>query len=93
MAEYLERMEGSGDAEAGGEIPTEEERLAETVMLTLRRVQDGIPVGGLGRDPDFAARLDRLVSADLLERVGDRARLTRRGLMVADAVVVELVRS
>ncbi|MSS72003.1 MAG: radical SAM family heme chaperone HemW [Candidatus Latescibacteria bacterium] len=91
LTRYLERIEGEGTAIAGQEILSASERRSEAILLGLRRVQQGVPFGQLPGDPDGRRRLDRLIADDLLEHAGDRARLTRKGLMVADAVMVELI--
>ena len=89
LTRYLERIEAEGTAVAGQESLSPSQRRSEAILLGLRRVQQGVPIDQLPDDPDH--RLDRLVADDLLERAGDRARLTRKGLMVADAVVAELI--
>lgn len=91
LIRYLERIEREGTAVAGQETLSISQRQTEAVLLGLRRVQEGVPVGQILNHPGGRRRLDRLIAGDLLERVDGRARLTRRGLMVADAVVAELV--
>jgi oxygen-independent coproporphyrinogen-3 oxidase len=91
LTEYIERIERDGTAVAGEETPSASERRSEAILLGLRRVEEGVPVASLLNDLDARRRLDRLTVGGLLERIDGRIRLTRRGLMVADAVVVELM--
>lgn len=77
--------------------PTPEERWTEGLLLGLRRL-DGLDVDALtrcsGRDLRQSRRapLDRLQQAGLLEwKTTHRLALTERGLLVADAVIAELV--
>lgn len=70
------------------EVLTPEQRRAERLMMGLR-LREGVPA-----DQDVTARqrdADRLAGLGLVELVADRLRLTRRGLMVADGVIAELV--
>jgi oxygen-independent coproporphyrinogen-3 oxidase len=77
--------------------PTPDERWTEGLLLGLRRL-DGLDVDALrissGRDPRETRRkaLDRLLDARLVEwKSADCLALTERGLLVADAVIAELV--
>jgi oxygen-independent coproporphyrinogen-3 oxidase len=73
-----------------------EERATEAFFLGLR-VRDGISLEEiareLGADVVASARpaIDRFLREGLLEERGPRIRLTRRGLMLSDAVFRELV--
>lgn len=91
LIRYLERIEREGVAVAGQETLSPSERQTEAVLLGLRRVQEGVPVERILDHRGARRRIDRLIADDLLERIGGRARLTRKGLMVADAIAVELI--
>jgi oxygen-independent coproporphyrinogen-3 oxidase len=91
LTRYLERIEREGVAVAGQETLSPSERRTEAVLLGLRRVQEGVPMERILDRRGGRRRIDRLIADDLLERIGGRARLTRKGLMVADAVAVELI--
>ncbi len=91
LTRYLERIEREGVAVAGQETLSPSERRTEAVLLGLRRVREGVPIGRILDHRGGRRRIHRLISDDLLERIGGRARLTRKGLMVADAVAVELM--
>ncbi|OGG43805.1 MAG: hypothetical protein A3F84_20110 [Candidatus Handelsmanbacteria bacterium RIFCSPLOWO2_12_FULL_64_10] len=91
LTRYLERIEGEGVAVAGQETLSPSERQTEAVLLGLRRVQEGVPVERILDHRGGRRRIDRLIADDLIERIGGRARLTRKGLMVADAIAVELM--
>jgi len=64
----------------------------EQLMLRLRLI-DGVPLGWL--EPRLDRRrseaIDAFVSDGLLQRTADRLRLTRRGLLIADSVLAELL--
>ena len=87
LSAYLEAVESSGTAIADTEVITDANRRLETVMLGLRQ-RRGVARALLRESPRF----DRLLSQRLLELDGPNARLTRRGLLLADAVSLELVR-
>jgi oxygen-independent coproporphyrinogen-3 oxidase len=82
---------------AGGEIPSESERLdglrraGEAVMLALRTTQ-GVRLGefkeryGVDVVEHYAPVLARYSEAGLLERTNDSMRLTERGRFVANDV-------
>jgi oxygen-independent coproporphyrinogen-3 oxidase len=84
-----------GTAVAHGERLTVAQARGEFVMTGLRRLA-GVDTGAFARR--FGASLDgafpevdALVADGLLERAGDRVRLTRRGLAFADAVAARFV--
>ena len=57
--------------------------------LSLGRVESLLAAGGRG--PQRSRAIDRHVRGGLLEQVGGRLRLSRRGLLLADGVLAELV--
>lgn len=78
------------------EILSEEERLEESVMLGLRRVE-GINLKAFEKDFD-KDRLKNLLESSkkniekrLLEIVGDNLKLTDKGIMVADSIILDLI--
>ena len=84
---YLQRIEAGLPAEEDREILAEDERRIERIMLGLR-TREGIASDLLDENP----MTSKLLSEDLIEREGERLRLTRRGKPVADLVCAELVR-
>ncbi|MDP9417719.1 MAG: radical SAM family heme chaperone HemW [Actinomycetota bacterium] len=88
---YAERL-GSGRSPAQGrEILTAEERRIEQVLLGVR-LADGVPLavlGSSGRNAAAGLVADGLLAADNF--AAERAVLTMRGRLLADAVVRELV--
>ncbi len=85
---YIDNVESSGVAIDGEEVISSRERRLEQVMLGLRRA-DGIPEGLLGA----GRKSTSFIPDHLLERGDGRVRLTRRGLLLADLICAELVRS
>ncbi len=93
---YVARIESGRDARAFGERPTPRKRAAETLMMGLR-MTSGI------KEEDFAGRtglslsalygdvIDRFSELGLMSRRGGRVRLTRKGLFVADSVIMEFM--
>ena len=92
-----------GELLDGSRLPREfEERLdpepkaREALVMGLRRIE-GVSRArfrdetGLDLDGLCGATIDRLVGQGVLERAGDRVRLTERGLFVSDGVFAELV--
>jgi oxygen-independent coproporphyrinogen-3 oxidase len=86
-----------------GRLPRDlEERLEpaakarEALVMGLRRIE-GVSRGrfraetGLDLEALRGVEIDRMVEQGLLERAGDRVRLTERGLFVSDSVFAELV--
>jgi oxygen-independent coproporphyrinogen-3 oxidase len=88
---YAERVGGGESPEEGGEELTDEQRYVERVMLGIR-LAEGLPVSQLR--PAGRARLADLERDGLIEmtRAGWDAAivLSRRGRLLADAVVREL---
>jgi oxygen-independent coproporphyrinogen-3 oxidase len=83
-ADYARRLRAGVSPAAGREILTVEQRALEVVMLGLR-LREGLPVAALSevgaRGLDAQLALGRAVVMD------DRVRLTRRGRLLADAVI------
>ena len=67
-------------------------RLGEELMLSLR-LTEGAERERLGRrlDPCRARAIERAVAEGLLERTATHIRFTRRGLLLADSVLADLV--
>ncbi len=87
-ARYAAALAAGESPEAGREELTEAERHTERVMLRLRLAQ-GLPLDLL--DTPGRAALDRAAADGLLELRDGRAVLTRRGRLLADAVVHALL--
>jgi oxygen-independent coproporphyrinogen III oxidase len=84
---YLGKIEAGDSAEAGHETLADDERKIEQIMLGLR-TRDGVDRSLL----DGNEMTTKLLSENLVEPIGDRLRLTRRGKPVADLICAELVR-
>lgn len=89
----VERYLAGDRSAASVEELTPLQRMIERIFLGLRR-DTGLDVAafeaefGVRFDERYAAALERL--GDAVERSGDRLRLTRRGRLLADAVVAAL---
>lgn len=81
---YLAAVESGGSAEASGEELDPERARLERLQLAVR-TSAGVPLDAF--DPDA---LPTLSQAGLIERAGDRWRLTRRGRLMANAVSMHL---
>lgn len=81
---YADRL-AAGSPMEGEELLTAQQQRVEEVMLGIRMV-GGLPISGLD-----AQRVTALVDDGLLERDGDRARLTRRGRLLANRVIASLL--
>jgi oxygen-independent coproporphyrinogen-3 oxidase len=93
-ARYAARLAAGESPHAGREVLTEAERHTERVMLRLR-LASGLPLDLLnaaGRAAAERAAADGLLAPDALA-AGRRAVLTRRGRLLADGVVRELLAS
>jgi oxygen-independent coproporphyrinogen-3 oxidase len=94
---YLRRIEAGEPATGPTEELADEERARETAILMLRRTVQGIDREDFHRRTGF--ELDRLVGPAIdrfrargwLEDVGDRLRLTREGIFMADRVFCEFL--
>ncbi len=87
-ARYAAVLAAGESPRAGDEELTEDERHTERVMLRLR-LAEGLPLDLL--DGPGRAALAPAVDGGLLHLRGDRAVLTRRGRLLADAVVHALL--
>jgi oxygen-independent coproporphyrinogen-3 oxidase len=87
-ARYAAVLAAGESPRAGSEELTEGERHTERVMLRLR-LAEGLPLDLL--DGPGRRALDRAAAEGLLEVGADRAVLTRRGRLLADAVVHALL--
>jgi putative oxygen-independent coproporphyrinogen III oxidase len=76
---YLEAVRAGRPAEAAGETLDADTRRVEGLQLALRTTE-GVPVAALDGD----------AIPELVERTGDRWRLTRRGRLLANEVSVRL---
>jgi putative oxygen-independent coproporphyrinogen III oxidase len=80
---YVQRLDGGQSPAQARERLDEAQRHTEDVMLGLR-LADGLPAASVGP-------LDELVADGLVERREDRAVLTLRGRLLADAVILRLL--
>ncbi|MCW2724935.1 MAG: coproporphyrinogen oxidase [Frankiales bacterium] len=87
-ASYAARLAGSASPGAGREVLGAEDRRVERVLLEVR-LREGLPLDVLRPAGLAAAR--RFAGQGLVELVAERAVLTRKGRLLADAVVRELV--
>jgi oxygen-independent coproporphyrinogen-3 oxidase len=85
---YAERLAAGQSPGAGRERLTEEDRRVERILLEVR-LRQGVPLHLLR--PDGRAAASRHAAEGLLELTPDRAVLTLRGRLLADAVVRDLV--
>ncbi len=98
--ESFEEREATGRAElrqvAGGETPDDATLRADAMILGLR-LMEGVSLPefrerfGVAAEDVFADALARHERLGLLERAGDRLRLTERGLLLANEVFVDLL--
>jgi oxygen-independent coproporphyrinogen-3 oxidase len=97
LAAYLLRIESGKSAAGAREELQREARARETAVLMLRRVRTGIERDDFHRrtgfELDALARLaiERFTMSGDLEDDGQRVRLSRQGLFVADRVLCELL--
>jgi oxygen-independent coproporphyrinogen-3 oxidase len=87
-AAYAQRLAAGESPGAGREVLTTEDARVERVLLELR-LRDGLPLDVLR--PDGLAAAHRHAAEGLLDLDRDRAVLTLRGRLLADAVVRDLV--
>jgi putative oxygen-independent coproporphyrinogen III oxidase len=84
---YAQRLAGGGSPGAGREIPDAAARALEQVLLRSR-IREGLPVTEL--EPDARRAVAGLIADDLIDgasAVKGRVVLTRKGRLLADAVV------
>ena len=82
---YAARISAGDSPAQDGEVLDGPTRAMERVLLEIR-LRDGLPLSLVGAD-----LVDDVVDQGLAERTGDRLVLTRRGRLLGDAVVRELV--
>ena len=96
-AKYAETLESGGDLTLSVETLTEEETMAETMMLGLRLTQEGVDCRRFrerfGVDPrvKFAAEVETFTRRGLLEVTDNNLRLTPEGVFLASEVMVAFV--
>jgi oxygen-independent coproporphyrinogen III oxidase len=94
---YLRRVEAGDDPTGPREELSALARARETAILMLRRIKAGIARAdfrtrtGFDLDALLGQSIERYVARGSLEDDGDRVRLTREGLFLADQVFCELV--
>lgn len=94
---YIERVMRDESAVDQTEVIDPRTEVIETMMLGLRLVADGISASAFrvrhGTDLDelFGAEIAELQAFGLLDWDGERLRLTRRGLLVANEVAVRFL--
>ncbi|MDA0948308.1 MAG: radical SAM family heme chaperone HemW [Planctomycetota bacterium] len=98
IAPYLRWIEASGHATAWRDAPTAPTRLAEAWWLGLRlreglSAQEALIRAGWHHSEDPSAPVvEELLGLGMLERVGERVRLSEAGIPVADAVAGRFLR-
>jgi oxygen-independent coproporphyrinogen-3 oxidase len=85
---YAERILAGSSPELDGESLDDETRRVERILLRTR-LAEGLPLDVL--DDAGRSRVPDLVARELVTGTGDRVVLTRRGRLLGDAVVRELV--
>jgi oxygen-independent coproporphyrinogen-3 oxidase len=89
-------LEGQSPA-TNTESISAETAMAETMMLGLRLLEDGVSVTAFGSRhgvslmDQFGSEVRRLHDCQMLERVADRIRLTPRGAALANSVCAEFL--
>lgn len=95
---YIRRVLAGKSPVAESEELSAEDRARERLVFGLRRLE-GIAIGEFARETGFdidtlgGPALSQFVSQGLLERTPNHLRLTRRGLLVSDALWPELLRT
>jgi oxygen-independent coproporphyrinogen-3 oxidase len=92
------------DALATGRLPVAEEEaidpelaIGETMMLGLRLLRDGVSADafarrhGIGLFERFGPLIERFETMGLMERTGDRVRLTAQGALVSNSILAEFL--
>jgi putative oxygen-independent coproporphyrinogen III oxidase len=82
---YAAAVRDNATTEAGAEVLEPEARGEEALFLSVRTTE------GIAVEPAIAATVEALVADGLLDRVGDRAVLTRRGRLLASDVTARLL--
>jgi oxygen-independent coproporphyrinogen-3 oxidase len=97
LAGYLRRIESDEPATGPTEELSPEGRARETAMLMLRRTGQGIDREEFHRQTGFeidrlsGPAIERFRAEGYLEDDGDRLRLSREGVFVADRVLCEFL--
>ena len=86
-AAYADRLAAGTSPAMAFEVLTDDDRRLERILLELR-LRDGLPV--LALDRHGRAQVARLVEEGLVTLATERLVLTRRGRLLADAVVRDL---
>lgn len=93
---YINAIKNKGGARAGMEHLTEEEAVTEAVLLGLRRTK-GIDLDwfskrfGFSLKESYTKKIAIMEAGGLLFERENRLILTRKGLIVADSVIMELI--
>lgn len=93
--EYMERVEKGESPKEAGEVLTREEAMAESVMLGLRMVEEGVNgtlfAERFGLPPEDAfSGWDELASEGLVTRRGQDFKLTEKGLLFLNEILLRL---
>jgi oxygen-independent coproporphyrinogen-3 oxidase len=94
---YISRVGDGLAPRAGGERIGRRLAMAETMMLGLRLLEEGVPEAGfrarfgVGLDDAFGAEIGRLVDLGSLERLPDRIRLAPSAWLIANRVFAEFM--
>ncbi len=96
-AQYADAIETNADLTLSTETLTDDETMAETMMLGLRLTQEGVNCARFqkrfGLDPrqKFAAEIETFTRRGLLEVTENAIRLTPQGVFLASEVMVAFV--
>jgi oxygen-independent coproporphyrinogen-3 oxidase len=94
---YIRRVETGRSPRSGGERIGWRLAMSETMMLGLRLVEEGVPDErfraqfGVDIEDAFGTEIGALVARGLLERLPDRVRLTRAGVLLGNRVFAEFM--
>ncbi len=97
IAGYNRRISAGDPVEEFSEEIAPRLAMAESMMVGLRLVREGVPLGhfqaqhGVAPTVMFRSELDRLQAAGLLVVDAERVRLTRRGLLMGNQVFMEFL--
>ena len=95
-ARYIKQINETGTAVESRETPGRRQRMGEAVMLGLR-LREGLNLAtfeqqfGVPFHKVFGDAIEKLKGIDLIEIRRGRAALTRKGLFLADSVIVEFI--
>ncbi|HAJ36616.1 MAG TPA: coproporphyrinogen III oxidase [Chloroflexi bacterium] len=97
VAGYNRRIQAGDPVEEFSEEIAPRLAMAESMMVGLRLVREGVPLAHFGAQHGvaptavFSSELDQLQSAGLLVVDAERIRLTRRGLLMGNQVFMEFL--